>query len=425
MFAPESALAASRGALSRDLVKTAPVRNYGDFDKLAVSRDLGANQPFAVVSDLVFSGKEGDYGTFSIALREKPESNVVVGFGYSNTSFLMPDADNDFSNGTDTQIIFTPLDWDLKRTVKFVAEIDRSTANRSEATSFIVFKLTFTDTKLQKGERMLEVPIPVTNVAAYNPNKPGFNIDLDFRAVSEDPYWTKARKSLAQSIADIAAGNIANEYADTQLFNQIPPFTSLSDPAIKNFVTSRAFDDVVVFVLPFDPKLPADSTPGGGAFIPAFGGATLADSKPKAGLITLSKQAFLSKGATGNNDLSAVVLHEIGHVLGLVGKNKTGLDLINTTTSPATFTGSNTVTANGGNPLVLDLPLSGTNDTVTSNHPESNAATTPPRYHSSMSYLFTNNPATGGTYDVCKVNACNYTALDRALLKDHGYTLTP
>lgn len=104
--------------------------------------------------------------------------------------------------------------------------------------------------------------------------------------------------------------------------------------------------------------------------------------------ITVRKDFVPANQAT----LEVISLHELGHALGLVGKNKPGIDALTpNATTPTAFTGAKSKAFNGNQ----DVPIS------TPGHPGDTM--------DSVMYRFTNDQKT------------NLTQLDLNLLADHGY----
>ncbi|MFM6397017.1 MAG: PPC domain-containing protein, partial [Planktothrix sp.] len=75
---------------------------------LKLSSSAASENP-ANISNLSFSGKEGDKGTFEIQLKQKPKSDITLKF--INGKYLTVDADNDVFTGTQDTITFTPVNW--------------------------------------------------------------------------------------------------------------------------------------------------------------------------------------------------------------------------------------------------------------------------------------------------------------------------
>jgi hypothetical protein len=320
----------------------------------------------ATISNLLFSGTEGDTGTFQIRLNQAPTSNVTVSFNAG--SFFTIDADGIVSNGTQNTITFTSANWNQPRTVWFIAENDSSSADRTSGNT-----ISYTLSGSQTGSGTYNLG---TIVNTYAPDNNHFNIDLDFRN-DHLGFWTSERRLIAQRAANDWANLIANELGGLTLSNQIFGQVGANGTSAFNFTTNRFVDDLVIFAGAYT------GDPWGG-----WGGPLTATNSsnplPRVGGITANVSA-----SWNNSSIYSLVSHEIGHALGLIGLNFTGSQLI----SGNSFTGSFSRTYNGGN----NIPV-GEDGTA---HPNRNIV-------SMMSY--------GHTY-----NLSAPSELDKRLLADHGY----
>jgi FG-GAP-like repeat len=349
----------------------------------------------AIISDLSFSGKEGDTGTFKVKLAQAPTTNVTLTFSASD--FLVVDADAVYKNGTQSTLTFTPQDWNQARTVWFIAENDASSTNRLNT----LLNYTLSNTVVTNGTSS---PV-VTSSGAYDlgvitntyaPDLTRFNIDLDFR---NDPtgYWTLARRTTAQRAANDWASRIANEWTGLQLNNSIRVLDN-GFYSSSTFTTKRYVDDLVVFVNP----LSSGGVAGGygGPEYELGGWLTSPDPMPRVGQIAIDP-------AVGDTYLYNAVLHELGHTLGMVGLNWAGYLQENLTTpQTAVFKGAYTKAANGGTfmPLMSQDGVNPISKQYDYWHPASSV-------QSIMSY--------GWIYKVS-----GPTAIDFAILADSGYKVT-
>ncbi|MBF2028500.1 MAG: hypothetical protein IGS48_17330, partial [Oscillatoriales cyanobacterium C42_A2020_001] len=294
-------------------------------------------------SNLVFSGNEGATGTFQLQLNlpQAPTSSVTLTLAPGN--FLVVDGDNNLANGTQNTITFTPADWNLPRTVWFIAEKDGVGTDRLTGNA-IAYSLNIGGS-LSTGTFDIGV---VKNT--YTPDTTRFNIELDFRNDTTG-FWTPARQAIAQKAADdwvyrIDLGyQIVSEWTGIQLNNSISKIGNDGNYTAQTFSTKQYVDDLLVFVNTIN----TGGTAGGygGPEYEIGGWLTSPDLMPRVGQIAIDP-------AVGDRYLYNAVSHEIGHTLGLVGLNWAGFlqqDL--TTPQTAVFKGAYATAVNGGIPVPL------------------------------------------------------------------------
>ncbi len=337
-----------------------------------------------VVSGLAFSGLEGDAGSVQIQLRQAPTAPVTLTL--TAGSWLTVDADGT-TPGTQSTLTFTAQNWNQPRTVWFIAEDDDSSSDRT-ANNTIAYSLS--GGLVGSGVYNLGT---ITNTYAPDPTR--FNIDLDFRNDAEG-FWTLARRAVAQRAANDWAAAIANEWTGFALNNTLQ---LLDSPGTRRYTfdSHRYVDDLVLFVNNYtNPSAAGEPSLGGPDY--EFGGwiTTPNQLMPRVGQIAISSAAL-----AGQSDLILyqVVLHEIGHTLGLLGLDWIGYSLEDRSSAQtAVFTGAYSRAANGGN----NIPLQSQNGGDYA-HP-GNAV------RSIMSYGWIYNPQITGP-----------TAIDYAMLADSGY----
>jgi hypothetical protein len=283
-------------------------------------------QPITL-SNLAFSGQEGDSGTFQVRLTSAPTTNVTLTLAAGN--FLVVDADGNLSNGTQSSITFTPTNWNQPRTVWFIAEVDNATTNR-----LIGNTVTYTLSGGLTGSGIYELAT-VTNNPRYNPDPTRFNIHLDFRNDNLG-FWTPERQAIAQQAADAWAARIDNEWNGLQLDHSLARLDYNS--YTYSFTTRRFVDDLLIFVNP----VARNTAENFGAINYEFGGWTTPTSPagatmPRVGQVSVSTALYSptyigNNTALGNAYLYNVMTHEIGHVLGLVGLNWTAYNRLDTST---------------------------------------------------------------------------------------------
>jgi hypothetical protein len=275
--------------------------------------------PLVVISDKIFSGNEGDRGSFRIKLYEAPTSDVTIKFTSGN--FITVDSDNLIQNGTQDSITFNSSNWNIAKTIGFLTEKDGSSSNRTAGNSIV-----YTVSGSKNGAGSYDIGT-VTNT--YSPDTTKFNIDLDFRN-DYSGYWTAARRAIAQAAADDWARLIANEYSGITVNNQSIDQIGINGNKEFMFSANRFVDDMVIFVGAY----------AGGDNYSGWGG-PVTGSNIRLGRITVNttdssideesdlNQTYYYGDATGYRTggqyLYSLVSHELGHTLGLLGMNDASL----------------------------------------------------------------------------------------------------
>ena len=286
-------------------------------------------------SNLLFSGKEGDTGTFQLKLNldKPPTSNITLAF--TPGSFLVVDADGNLQNGTQNFVTFTPQTWNQIQTVWFIAEVDGVATDRVIGNTI--------DYQLSGGIAASGTYNLGSIANTYAPDTSRFNIDLDFRNDTSG-FWTVERRAIAQKASTDWSSRIANEWTGLQLNGAINKL-GIGSYANTAFQTRRYVDDVVVFVNTIN----SNGTAGGyGGIEYDYGGwITSANLMPRVGQIAIDE-------AVSNIYLYNAVSHELGHTLGLLGLNWEGyLKQDFTTPQTAVFKGEYSKALNGGQYIPL------------------------------------------------------------------------
>lgn len=286
-------------------------------------------------SNLLFSGKEGDTGTFQLKLNldKPPTSNITLAF--TPGSFLVVDADGNLQNGTQNFVTFTPQTWNQIQTVWFIAEVDGVATDRVIGNTI--------DYQLSGGIAASGTYNLGSIANTYAPDTSRFNIDLDFRNDTSG-FWTVERRAIAQKASTDWSSRIANEWTGLQLNGAINKL-EIGSYANTAFQTQRYVDDVVVFVNTIN----SNGTAGGyGGIEYDYGGwITSANLMPRVGQIAIDE-------AVSNIYLYNAVSHELGHTLGLLGLNWEGyLKQDFTTPQTAVFKGEYSKALNGGQYIPL------------------------------------------------------------------------
>ena len=169
---------------------------------IELSSSAASENP-ASISNLSFSGKEGDKGTFEIKLKQKPKSNVTLKF--INGKYLTVDADNDVFTGTQDTITFTPANWNKPRKASFIAEVDGVKSNRKSGNT-----IDYSVSGSMKGGGTYNLG---TIVNTYN-----LNIDLDFRIITDVVKYTNTERAKA-GLPALTTNNLLNQAAQTHSQN--------------------------------------------------------------------------------------------------------------------------------------------------------------------------------------------------------------
>ena len=169
---------------------------------IELSSSAASENP-ASISNLSFSGKEGDKGTFEIQLKQKPKSNVTLKF--INGKYLTVDADNDVFTGTQDTITFTPANWNKPRKASFIAEVDGVKSNRKSGNT-----IDYSVSGSMKGGGTYNLG---TIVNTYN-----LNIDLDFRIITDVVKYTNTERAKA-GLPALTTNNLLNQAAQTHSQN--------------------------------------------------------------------------------------------------------------------------------------------------------------------------------------------------------------
>ncbi|NES21052.1 MAG: hypothetical protein F6K41_19500, partial [Symploca sp. SIO3E6] len=337
------------------------------------------------ISNLSFSGNEGDFGTFKIKLNRAISSTTTLIFDPG--SFLTVDSDNIISNGTQTSIVFNSANWNVERTVRFIAENDASSSNRISGNTI---NYSLSGGLTGSGSYSLGT---IRNT--YAPDNTKFNIDLDFRN-DYLGFWTESRRNIAQRAANDWSRRITNElstWSSTDIKNGQVGANGQSE---FSFIFNRVVDDLIVFVGAYTG---GDKAGGWGGS--SIGGWTTSDPLPRVGTFTINTSSNVPNSYAS---IYSLVSHELGHVLGLIGQNRTSYNLINKQTKQ--FGGEYTRLANGGNYMYLQA--SGGPNPVTGRYDYSHPANS---VVSMMSY--------GHTYRLSAP-----TEIDYAMLADSGYRIS-
>ncbi len=299
----------------------------------------GRDTNFVKISNLSFSGKEGDAGTFQIQLSQAPTTNVTIRF--SDGNFLTVDADNDVSNGTQNTLTFSPTDWNQPHTVKFIAEKDGSSSDR-----LFDNKIAYIISDGQIGSGAVDLGT-VTNT--YVPDTSHFHIELDYRNDYLN-FWTSHRRDIAQLAANDWAKLIATQESGFLLNNVSLPQIEANGQKAFEFTINRYIDGLLIFASAYN----YDNAAAWGGFV--WGGGLDISPLPRIGEISINA---IDNATKSDRTIYSIVSHEIGHALGLLGLNYTGSQFVTHVGNATFFTGPYSKAYNGGNNIPMQLQKDG------------------------------------------------------------------
>ncbi|MGF1515225.1 MAG: hypothetical protein ACFB5Z_16215 [Elainellaceae cyanobacterium] len=294
--------------------------------------DRYASDPALVrISDLSFSGLEGDMGRFRLRLTRQPRSAVTVTFGGGK---LTVDADGQIHNGTQDTLTFTRSNWNQPQTAAFVAELDGTSEDRPSG------EISYSLSGGLTGGSTHDVG-PIHNTYASDPR--AYNIDFDFRADHLN-FWTPARRRVLQRAADDWASRIATDFSSFQ-FNDVVSLRHPTQDAPSGEITlasNRYVDDLVIFAAAYD----ADDGAGAWAGVQTEGPGP-ANDLPRVSMLTVNQRYAADYSEA---DLYWLTSHEIGHGLGLIRQSRAGRALLDSSSpETAVFRGKHAREAHGGN----------------------------------------------------------------------------
>ncbi len=298
----------------------------------------GRNTNYVKISNLLFSGKEGDTGTFQIQLSQAPTANVTINF--SGDIFLTIDADGDASNGTQNTLTFTPTDWNQPHTVKFIAEKDGSSSDR-----LFDNKIGYFLNGGQIGSGAVDLGT-VTNTDVPDPH---FQIEIDYRNDYLN-FWTPHRREIAQLAANDWAKLIATQESGFVLNNVTLQQIEANGQNAFGFTINRYINGLLIFASAYN----YDQAAAWGGFV--WGGGLDISPLPRIGEIAINAVDNAMKSA---RIIYSVVSHEIGHALGLLGLNYTGSQFVTQIGNSFFFTGPYSKAYNGGNNVPMQLQKDG------------------------------------------------------------------
>jgi hypothetical protein len=287
--------------------------------------------------------------------------------------------DDNRSNGWDTDLTFTPGNWNTPRKFRIYYELDDT------GKDFPVDQKERLIKPLRDGKAVGGNGVGgIKNTDTPTPNQ--FRITFDYKADYYN-YFDDAKKATIQQAANAWASRIKTKltgYTETRLTNTTSPFNT--DPTAQITIPLSTYVDHLHIVVSSGTMTSGTVGNGGPIFFDS------GNSLPRVGFFMVNYQGNFSGGA---NYFLALLTHELGHALGIIGFNSTGQAFFDITNN--LFTGSYTRSANGGQ----NLPL----NPSAKNHPADTIS-------SIMSYgfIYTLNPPVPQT-------------IDFALLADHGYSI--
>ncbi|MBL1176669.1 hypothetical protein [Pantanalinema sp. GBBB05] len=300
---------------------------------------------------------EGGTAYFTLALAKKPSENVNVSlYGYhtkNDQPYLTAsfDVGADTSNGWQEVATFTPSNWNQPQVVYYASEIDDSVSDRLDT---IVFNITGS-----RLDSIFKKEVKVISSETYDPDDSTYNIWLNSRNTNGTVYWNATRLQTATTAAAAWQSVLSNnsELPNITLRHEFSRHNSMSATS-GSFITRSFVDDLIIYINDIGTSTPnvagfAMNTPGD------LGGFTSASPIPRVCQITIDPTQITDQ------KLYQVMVHEIGHCLGLVGSNYIG-STNRSISNPqqATFDGTYATQANGSNPIPLssqDQPTGTTN----------------------------------------------------------------
>jgi hypothetical protein len=329
----------------------------------------------------IAKGKEAQWHTLKIKLQPIANGEVEV----TSPNYITCDANNNLRDGISPRAAIPSV---TETSVACYMEIDDTGADRPNDTIKV--------TVFSNGSPIGDAIVPSYTINTVGaPNKSKFNITLDYRG-DQYGYWTDSRKALARAAADQLEQTITRYFPNNFYQKESIKFPLITPDGFSQdkYLYYKGVVDDVFIIMQATPQSGLDGVDGT---------STIAlITRPENSQFPVIGTVMIFKNAS-DSQLQALAMHEMMHVLGIVGRfaNNPGTNYVDKVNG--VYTGPYSKAANGNQPVPLLGP---------------SYAHTASSIFSVMSYWDGITQPPSGT--AIPANQLP-TAMDKALLGDHGW----